>query len=72
LNRKEASFLICGDFIQGKIADIIDRGLFLEVSVNSGKLIFRSTLSKRDLFSLNLSEKKDVYIEIRSSNIHAF
>jgi molybdate/tungstate transport system ATP-binding protein len=58
--------------IQGKIADIIDRGLFHEVSVNTGKVVFRSTLSKRDLFSLNLSEKRDVYIAIRSSNIHTF
>ncbi len=57
--------------IQGKIADINDRGLFHEVSVNTGKVVFRSTLSKRDLFSLNLSEKKDVYIAIRSSDIHA-
>jgi molybdate/tungstate transport system ATP-binding protein len=57
---------------KGEIADIIDRGLFHEVSVNTGKVVFRSTLSKRDLFFLNLSEKKDVYMEIRSSDIHAF
>lgn len=57
--------------VQGKIAGIIDRGLFHEVSVKTGKVVFRSTLSKRDLFSLNLSEKKDVYIAIGSSNIHA-
>jgi len=36
------------------------------------EVVFRSTLSKRDLFSLNLLEKKDVYIAIQSSDIHAF
>jgi len=58
--------------IQGKIVDIIDRGLFHEVSVNAGKVVFRSTLSKRDLFLLNLSERRDVFIGIQSSNIHTF
>jgi ABC-type molybdate transport system ATPase subunit len=58
--------------IQGKIIDIIDRGLFHEVSVNAGKVVLRSTLSKRDLFLLNLSEKRDVFVAIRSSSIHTF
>lgn len=56
----------------GKVLEVIDRGLYFEVSVRVGKVVFRAMLTKSALFELNLREGKDVHIEVRSSAIHVF
>ncbi len=57
---------------QGKVLEVIDRGLYHEVSVSAGKIIFRAILTKSALFEIKLREGKEVHIAIRSSAIHVF
>jgi molybdate/tungstate transport system ATP-binding protein len=57
---------------QGKISETIDRDLYHEVSVRTGKIIFRGILTRRALFEMKLSNGEDVYIAVRSSAIHVF
>lgn len=56
----------------GKVLEVIDRGLYYEVSVRAGKVVFRAMLTRSALFELKLPEGKDVHIEVRSSAIHVF
>ncbi|MEA3438546.1 MAG: ABC transporter ATP-binding protein [Thermodesulfobacteriota bacterium] len=56
----------------GKVLGIADRGPYYEISAKTGRVIFKAMLTKRDLLEMGLSETKNVNIEIRSSDIHAF
>lgn len=72
LIRKEA---VSGNGINvfgGKVMDIMDRGPYYEISVKTGKVIFKAMLTKGDLFEMGLSETKSVNIAIRPSDIHVF
>ena len=60
------------NIFQGKIANVADHGPYCEVSAIIGKTALSAFLSKGDLISMNLFEKKDVYIAIRPSAIHTF
>ena len=60
------------NIFQGKVVNIVDHGPYCEVSTMIGKTALSAFLSKGDLLSINLSEKKDVYIAIRPSSIHTF
>ena len=57
---------------QGRVLEVIDRGLYYEVSVRTGKIIFKAMLTKSALFEIKLPEGKDVDIAIPSSAIHVF
>ena len=57
---------------QGNLLEITDRGIYHEVSVTTGNVIFRAILTKSGLFEMKLPEGKDVHIAIRSSAIHVF
>ncbi len=57
---------------QGKVLGLTDRGLYHEVSLTTGGVIFRALLTKSALFEMKLPEGKDVHITIPSSAIHVF
>ena len=57
---------------KGKVLDVTNRGPYHEISVRTGKVIFKAMLSKSDLFEIGLSETKRVNIAIRPSDIHVF
>ncbi len=56
----------------GELCERIDRGLYLEVSIRRGNLLFKAVLTKRDLFERNLQEKTEVRVSIDPSAIHVF
>jgi len=55
---------------QGRILDIIDHGLYYDVTATSGRLMFKAELSKSDLVQPGLPAKKKVRIQIPPSAIH--
>ena len=57
---------------QGKVLELTDRGIYHEVAVRTGNVIFRAILTRGALFEMKLPEGKDVHIAIRSSAIHVF
>jgi molybdate/tungstate transport system ATP-binding protein len=57
---------------KGRVSDIIDRGLYYEISVSTEEVVFRAMLTKSALFEIDPSETKGIYIAIPSSAIHVF
>jgi len=60
------------NIFQGKVLELADRGIYHEVSVRTGNVIFRAILTKSALFEMRLLEGKGVHIAIPSSAIHVF
>ena len=60
------------NIFQGRIVNVADHGPYCKVSAMIGRTSLTAFLSKGDLISITLSEKKDVYIAIRPSAIHTF
>ena len=60
------------NIFQGRISSVADHGPYCEVYAMIGKTALSAFLSKGDLIAMDLVEKKDVYIAIRSSAIHTF
>ncbi|MDY6792808.1 MAG: ABC transporter ATP-binding protein [Thermodesulfobacteriota bacterium] len=56
----------------GKVLDVTNRGPYHEISARTGKVVFKSMLSKSDLFEMNLQQTKHINIAIRASDIHLF
>lgn len=57
---------------KGRVSDVIDRGLYYEVSVSTEDVVFRAMLTKSALFEIDPSETKEIHIAIPSSAIHVF
>ena len=55
---------------QGRILDIIDRGLYYDVTATSGRLMFKAVLNNSDLVQPGFPAKKKVRIQIPPSAIH--
>ncbi len=60
------------NIFQGRISSVSDHGPYCEVYAMIGKTALSAFLSKGDLIAMDLVEKKDIYIAIRSSAIHTF
>jgi molybdopterin-binding protein len=57
---------------QGRVLNIMDMGLYCQVSVGIGEVIVKAVLTKRNLFEMNLVDKRDVCVAIRPSAVHVF
>jgi molybdate/tungstate transport system ATP-binding protein len=57
---------------KGRVLELADRGLYYEISVRTGKVVFRAILTRSALFEMRLQDGKDVHIAIRPSVIHVF
>jgi len=60
------------NIFQGRIAAIADHGPYCEVSAIIGKTALSAFLSKGDLISMDLTQKKDVHIAFPPSAVHTF
>jgi len=57
---------------QGRVLNIMDMGLYHQVSVGIGEVIIKAVLTKSNLFEMNLVDKRDISLEIRPSLVHVF
>ena len=57
---------------QGRVLNIMDMGLYHQVSVGIGEVIIKAVLTKSNLFEMNLIDKRDITVEIRPSAVHVF
>ncbi len=60
------------NIFRGRILGVADRGPYCEISVRTGKIIFKASITKGHLFEMDLSEAEEIYIAIRPSAIHVF
>jgi molybdate/tungstate transport system ATP-binding protein len=54
------------------ITAIIDQGFYYEIHVQSGKLTFKSLITKSSLIELELRETADVIISFKAAAVHSF
>ncbi len=60
------------NLLRAKVLNIIQRGPYYEVSAGTGKIVFQTILSKSDLLEMMVTEERDFYLAIRTSDIHVF
>jgi molybdate/tungstate transport system ATP-binding protein len=60
------------NLLRAKVLNIIQRGPYYEVSAGTGKIVFQTILSKSDLLEMMVTEERDVYLAIRTTDIHVF
>jgi molybdate/tungstate transport system ATP-binding protein len=70
--RKEAISDNGINLLEAKVLNIIQRGPYYEVSAKAGEIVFQTMLSKSNLIEMTVKEAKDVYLAIRTSDIHVF
>jgi len=57
---------------KGKVVGILDQGFTYEVHIQAGHTIFKSLVTKRDLFQLALQEGETIFIAFKASAVHSF
>ncbi|MCK9276036.1 MAG: ABC transporter ATP-binding protein [Syntrophales bacterium] len=56
----------------GMITGLIDQGLYYEIWIESGKNLFKATLTKRSLIELGLREGMNIVFSFKSAALHLF
>ena len=54
------------------VTGIFDQGFYYEVHVRAGEVTFKSLITKRSVFELQLREGNDVFVSFKSTAIHNF
>jgi molybdate/tungstate transport system ATP-binding protein len=57
---------------RGVITGMLDQGFYYEVHVRAGNLTFKSLITKRSVFELELQEGNDVFLSFKSAAVHTF
>ena len=57
---------------KGGVTGIFDQGFYYEVHVRAGEVTFKSLITKRSVFELQLREGNDVFVSFKSTAIHNF
>jgi molybdate/tungstate transport system ATP-binding protein len=57
---------------KGKVVGILDQGLTYEVHIQADHTVFKSLVTKRDLFQLALEEGQEICVAFKASAVHAF
>lgn len=60
------------NLLEAEVLNITQRGPYYEVSAKAGKIVFQTMLSKSDLIEMTVKEAREVYLAIRTSDIHVF
>ncbi len=55
-----------------RIVDVVDRGFFYEVDVDSGEAVFKSLITKGALTELDIRAGRDIYASFKATAIHSF
>jgi len=57
---------------RGVVIGMLDQGFYYEVHVRAGNLTFKSLITKRSVFELELQEGNDVFLSFKSAAVHTF
>ncbi|MBE9547245.1 MAG: ABC transporter ATP-binding protein [Proteobacteria bacterium] len=57
---------------RGTVSGIFDRGFYYEVHVRTGETTFKSLITKKSLFELEIQEGIEAFISFKSTAIHNF
>ncbi len=57
---------------RGVVTGMFDQGFYYEVHVRAGTVTFKSLITKRSVFELELQEGNDVFLSFKSAAIHTF
>jgi len=57
---------------QGTVVGIFDQGFTYEVHIQAGRMVFKSLVTKRDLFQLALQEGQEICVAFKAAAVHAF
>ena len=60
------------NLFEAEVLHIIQRGPYYEVSARAGGIVFQTMLSKSEVIEMTVKEARDVYLAIRTSDIHVF
>jgi molybdate/tungstate transport system ATP-binding protein len=71
LSREALSSSMRNSF-RGVVTGVFDQGFYYEVHVRAGTVTFKSLLTKRAVFELQLQEGSDVFLSFKSTAIHTF
>ncbi|MDY6853125.1 MAG: hypothetical protein SWO11_00235 [Thermodesulfobacteriota bacterium] len=69
---QEGFFQDSPNVFQRRVLNIMDMGIYHQVSVGIGEILTKAILTKRNLFEMNIMEKRDIDGEIRPSAVHVF
>ncbi len=69
---KKASWNNTDNVFQGRIVGIFDQGFTYEVHIQAGRMVFKSLVTKKDLFQLALQEGQEIFVAFKASAVHAF
>jgi len=67
---KEELFSSMRNSFRGTVAGVVDQGFYYEVHVRVGRVTFRSLITKRSLFELDIHEGIEVVLSFKSTAIH--
>ena len=56
----------------GRIIGILDQGFTYEVHIRTDGAVFKSLVTKRDLFQLALQEGQDIFVGFKAAAVHTF
>ncbi|MFP3870347.1 MAG: ABC transporter ATP-binding protein [Syntrophobacteria bacterium] len=56
--------------LEGKVLGLVDTGLYYEVSVQAGHVVFQALLTRSDLVEMKLVEGALVYLSMKPSSVH--
>ena len=71
LSREALSSTMRNSF-RGVVTGIFDQGFYYEVQVRAGPVTFKSLITKKSVFELELHEGTDVFVSFKSTAIHTF
>ena len=71
LSREALSSSMRNSF-RGVVTGVFDQGFYYEVQVRAGAVTFKSLITKKSVFELELREGTDVFVSFKSSAIHTF
>ena len=57
---------------RGTVTEVTDQGLYYEVSIAAEGVTFKSLITKRALFDLEISEGSDICLSFKATAIHTF
>lgn len=57
---------------RGVVTGIFDQGFYYEIQVRAGAVTFKSLVTKKSVFELELHEGTDVFVSFKSTAIHTF
>jgi molybdate/tungstate transport system ATP-binding protein len=69
ISRQQPSRNTCSSFA-GRVLKVVDTGLYYEVSVQAGHVVFQTLLTKADLVGMKLVEGTEVCLSLKPSSLH--